>query len=101
MARSSSPSPRDLIGEGATAPGMPMPPTKMPDQGKKPRKSAGPQLKIALPKVPVKVPKVRIPGKFQPVGSSGGGEENPQVTPRNSQKGVKQQMSLDTRGGIR
>jgi hypothetical protein len=91
--------PRDLVGAGATAPGMPMPPTKMPNPATKKRKSAGPVLKTVLPKLPINTPKPRIPNKNKPIGPSG--EDFPSLSPRNSQKGAKQRMSLDAGPGIR
>jgi hypothetical protein len=89
-------SPRDLAGEGATAPGMPMPPTKMPNPATKKHKSAKPTLKITLPKLSVNPPKAKVPAKFKPLGPSG--EDFPQLSPRNSQKGVKQRTPLDVPG---
>jgi hypothetical protein len=99
MYNKNAPSPRDMVGAGATAPGMPMPPTKMPNPATKKRKSVGPTLKTALPKLPVNVPKPKILVKNKPIGPSG--EDFPQLSPRNSQRGVKQQMSLDASPGTR
>ena len=60
-------------------------------------KKGTPKLKTQLPKLPVKVPKPRVPGPLQPLGG-GTGESNPPVTPRESQKGVKQRVGLDVPG---
>jgi hypothetical protein len=89
-------SPRDQVGAGAIAPGMPMPPTKMPAQKPK-RHPRPPAAKTTLPKVPMKVPKPQIPGLVKPLGG-GTGEANPPVVPRNSPRGVKQQMDLSVPG---
>jgi hypothetical protein len=91
MAKVSSQSPRDLVGAGATAPGMPMPPTKMPTPGKHKAKSTS-KLTTKLPVLPKSMPKPRVPAKLQPPGASQ--EDLPQVSPRNSQKGIKQQLGL-------
>ena len=66
--------------------------TKQVNTGK--RAPSTPKLKTSLKPLPTKPPKKpAIPDVFKPLGG-GTGEENPQVTPKNSPKGVKQQIPI-------
>lgn len=58
------------------------------------RAPATPKLKLIgdLKKLPTN-PRPKVPDLFKPIGG-GTGEENPQVTPRNSPKGVKQRIGI-------
>lgn len=84
--------PRAMAGAGAR---MPMPKVNVTQRVSAGKKAPStPKLKVtpkALPKTLPKNPKA--PELFQPVGG-GAGEENPQVTPKNSPKGIKQQTPI-------
>ena len=60
-------------------------------------KKGSSKLTTVLPKIPQKIPKPQVPARLKPLGG-GTGEANPPIVPRNSQKGVKQQISLDVPG---
>lgn len=88
------PSPRAMAGANAQVPGMPkVNVTQQTNQGK--RAPSTPKLKTmnTLRKPPTKTPKPKVPDLFKPLGG-GTGEENPQVTPKNSPKGIKQQTPI-------
>jgi hypothetical protein len=94
--------PRDAVAAGAVNP-QPVttatPPKKQtPGGGKsKPRQPSAPKLVTKLPSLPQAVSKPKVPGMLKPLGG-GTGEPDPQLTPRNSQRGVKQRISLDVPG---
>jgi hypothetical protein len=94
--------PRDSVAVGAINP-QPVttatPPKKQAPGGQKakPRKPSAPQLTTKLPSLPQAVPKPKVPGILKPLGG-GTGEPNPPLTPRNSQRGVKQRVNLDVPG---
>lgn len=82
--------PRATAGAGAQVPMPRVNVAKQTGQGK--RSAPIPKAKLKLPKLPVN-PKPRVPALLQPMGG-GTGEENPQVIPRNSPKGVKQRVGI-------
>jgi hypothetical protein len=94
--------PRDMIGVGAQNPILPAVPipakkTAPPGQKHKPRSAPHPKLVTNIPRVPQKIPKPQVPDVLKPLGG-GTGEPDPQLTPRNSQRGVKQRVGLDVPG---
>lgn len=99
MAKTNLPSPRELAGAGAMAPGMPMPPTKMPTPGKHKAKPQ-PKLVTKMPAIPKNIPKPRTPAKLKPLLPAGPSNDvnSPTLPPRISPKGVKQQVPLDVPG---
>lgn len=88
-----SPSPRAMAGAGATIPGMPkVNVTKQVNTGKKSAPIPKPKVVKDITKS-AKSFKPKVPAVFNPLGG-GTGEENPQVTPKNSPRGVKQQIPM-------
>jgi hypothetical protein len=96
MAKTNLSSPRDAVGDGAIAPGMPMPPTKMPTQGKHKAKPT-PKLTTKLPALPKSIPKPKVPAKLKPAGG-GTGEPDPQLAVRNSPRSIRQQVPVSIPG---
>jgi hypothetical protein len=88
-------SPRDAVtGINPLTPAVPTPQPK-PGAAKKKRGPSKPQLMTKIPPVPASLPKKpRVPALMKPL-SGGTGEANPDVVPRNSQRGVKQRLSFD------
>lgn len=90
--------PRDLVGSGAGNPMTPAVPTplKKPSADVKGKKKAAPspKLKTQIRPLPVNLPKPNVPKGLTAVAPSG----DPQVNPKNSPKGIKQQMGLNVPG---
>lgn len=84
--------PKAMAGAGARVAMPNVPVTKQTGAGKKSVSIPKPKKMSDLRK-PSPNPKPKVPDLFKPLGG-GTGEENPQVTPKNSPKGIKQQVPM-------
>lgn len=84
--------PRSIIGQTAQASLPKVNVSRSINSGKRSPSVAKVKTQLDLKKPSVN-PKPRVPSLFKPLGG-GTGEENPQTTPRNSPRGVRQRVNI-------